>query len=394
VRITFANTTGHTLDDQWVITVTVLHPVAVKNAAGTNSLIVRNDGNVGIGTMSPGEKLHVAGKISVGSTNDELKISSESGYRLIQSYGGVPLVLNGFGNYVGIGSGGYYEAPLHVNISDVPYPLPSGAAAGFEKNDDLDIYFLSASNKQGRLYFGDGDNKTIGGIIYDHTNNYLALRANSNNSLLIDSNQNTLLGGLTSAISGLTGGIGVKSGNGPSASGTADAVWLWVADAGGQAGKAVLNIQNEDGQGIDTWVSRADVYRSSDQSINSASWTKINLNAENYDTEDEFDNSTNYRFTAKVAGYYSVKGQITFGSMGNNNLIEAAIYKNGTKYRENLVKVADSGLGSNASVAISFDVYLAANDYLELYGYQNSGSAKSALGGNNYTFLSVYRLGK
>ena len=53
VQITFANTTGHTLNDQWVITATPINPLAIQNTAGTRSLYVGNDGLVGVGTTNP-----------------------------------------------------------------------------------------------------------------------------------------------------------------------------------------------------------------------------------------------------------------------------------------------------------------------------------------------------
>ncbi len=61
VTIAFGSTTGHTLNDQWVSTITVTNPFAVQNAAGARSLYVGNDGNVGIGTTSPSSILHTFG---------------------------------------------------------------------------------------------------------------------------------------------------------------------------------------------------------------------------------------------------------------------------------------------------------------------------------------------
>jgi len=46
-------------------------------------------------------------------------------------------------------------------------------------------------------------------------------------------------------------------------------------------------------------------YRSgSTQSISSGAAVKVQLNSELYDTDNAFDNSTNYRFTPQVAGKY------------------------------------------------------------------------------------------
>ena len=63
VRIKFTATTGHTLNDQWVITVLPVNPFGVQNAAGTRALAVANSGNVGIGTTTPWRKLSVTGTV-------------------------------------------------------------------------------------------------------------------------------------------------------------------------------------------------------------------------------------------------------------------------------------------------------------------------------------------
>jgi Chaperone of endosialidase len=60
VSIKFTATTGHTLNDQWVITVTPQNPFGVQNAAGTRSFSIENNGTVGIGTTSPNSLLEIS----------------------------------------------------------------------------------------------------------------------------------------------------------------------------------------------------------------------------------------------------------------------------------------------------------------------------------------------
>jgi len=53
-------------------------------------------------------------------------------------------------------------------------------------------------------------------------------------------------------------------------------------------------------------------YQSSGQTISSTStWTKINFQTEEFDTNNNFDSTTNYRFTPQIAGYYQVNATIT-----------------------------------------------------------------------------------
>lgn len=51
-------------------------------------------------------------------------------------------------------------------------------------------------------------------------------------------------------------------------------------------------------------------------------WVKVTLNAEEYDTANCFDSTTNYRFTPNVAGYYHLTGNINFN---NGNAIYTGI---------------------------------------------------------------------
>ena len=105
-------------------------------------------------------------------------------------------------------------------------------------------------------------------------------------------------------------------------------------------------------------------YRSSNQSISPATSTKIQFNTEEFDTNSNYDNATNYRFTPTVAGYYQVNGQAT--TSGYLNRVTIYLYKNGASVRGGL---SNTGNGSNnESVNICALIYLnGSTDYIELY---------------------------
>ncbi len=111
-------------------------------------------------------------------------------------------------------------------------------------------------------------------------------------------------------------------------------------------------------------------YASASQSFTTATFTKITLDTETFDTNNNFASS---RFTPTVAGYYQVNGiariQTTSGT-----LIQVAIYKNGTNYTAgNLLNFA---VGSNSNqITVSDLVYCnGSTDYIELYGYSDGTS--------------------
>lgn len=105
--------------------------------------------------------------------------------------------------------------------------------------------------------------------------------------------------------------------------------------------------------------------KNSTQSITSSTWTKVQYNVENWDTNSNYDNVTNYRFTPTVAGYYQVDMSVEFNNVAGNYI--AAIYKNGVSYVVSAFYAGGTG-GSTPSVHAL--IYMnGSTDYLEGYGY-------------------------
>ena len=138
--------------------------------------------------------------------------------------------------------------------------------------------------------------------------------------------------------------------------------------------------------------SRARAHLSANQTIASANLYKINLNVEDYDGNSEFDHVTNYRFTAKVTGYYSINIQVIIQGTGAWRNYEGFIFKNGNVYNANHLLIYNV---AQKSLAISDILYLEVGDYIELYARQDTGSDKlvyatGADGGK--TFIAIHRL--
>lgn len=149
-----------------------------------------------------------------------------------------------------------------------------------------------------------------------------------------------------------------------------------------QAGANTITIANQTGT-----LNAAGPAFSAYQSTGSASLgantrTKIALQTEEFDTNSNFDSTTNYRFTPTIAGYYQVNGSIT--ANGSTELV-ALIYKNGTLYKAG----SDIAVSTNYASVVSSVLYLnGSTDYIELYAF--TASATTTFAGISATYLNGF----
>jgi hypothetical protein len=106
-------------------------------------------------------------------------------------------------------------------------------------------------------------------------------------------------------------------------------------------------------------------YSNASLSISSATFTKVRSNVEEFDTNSNYDNATNYRFTPTVAGYYQINGQVSYEGSGTITRYLICIYKNGTEFKRG-VDSTSNGFAATISSLIYFN---GSTDYVELYGY-------------------------
>lgn len=121
-------------------------------------------------------------------------------------------------------------------------------------------------------------------------------------------------------------------------------------------------------------------YRNTVQSIASGAWTKVQWNNELFDTNSNFDPTTNYRFTPTVAGYYQLSTHLRW------DYVTGGTYTHGLRITKN---------GSEALRAIHYPVntykdgtmvvtgvlyFNGSSDYCEVEAYQNSGSNQNTSG--------------
>jgi hypothetical protein len=138
------------------------------------------------------------------------------------------------------------------------------------------------------------------------------------------------------------------------------------------------------------------------QSITDITITKVQLTNEVIDTDNAFDNSTNYRFTVPSggAGKYLINGGLTLRSTGQSNLevVYAYLYKNGSAVNVSMASFKANPLfQSTQNFSVLID--LVAGDYLELFGYievvAGTPSFDPGLTSDTIksTYLAGYRIG-
>jgi hypothetical protein len=127
-------------------------------------------------------------------------------------------------------------------------------------------------------------------------------------------------------------------------------------------------------------------YASTTQSLTNNSLTKLVLGAEEFDTANAFDSTTNYRFTPQIAGYYQINAVATLQGGGGANAFQVILTKNGSVYK----RTSYFGTVDLSPVASNIFYLNGSTDYVEVYVYQNSGITKTIFGASDtgYTYMT------
>ena len=121
-------------------------------------------------------------------------------------------------------------------------------------------------------------------------------------------------------------------------------------------------------------------YSADNQTISDATWTKVELDTEEYDSDGTF---ATHRFTPAVAGYYFIYGRFNIDTAHNTAGAadcHVAIHKNGSSYTSQQQR----WLGypqRNPGVSISATLSLDDDDYVELYAYCDDGQDSPVIDG-------------
>jgi hypothetical protein len=128
---------------------------------------------------------------------------------------------------------------------------------------------------------------------------------------------------------------------------------------------------------------------SSNQTISSGVTTKIQINDETFDTDNCYDNSTNYRFTPTTAGKYYVYLQARFSwNSGNGDEASLWIYLNGSEKFKSKINIVSNFYGTmNAYGIVDMN---GSSDYLEAYGAYDA--SLPTITGGVHTHFGAYKI--
>ena len=136
-------------------------------------------------------------------------------------------------------------------------------------------------------------------------------------------------------------------------------------------------------------------YLSSSQSVSDNVITKVQVNTELLDTDNCYDNSSNYRFTPNKAGKYLVFGCVSGESNTTNsvNAVETIISYNGVTF-------TNPNMSSNGTATRFLQTSMVvvdmngSSDYVELFGKVNINSGTAEFNsGSKQTYFGAYRMG-
>jgi hypothetical protein len=155
-------------------------------------------------------------------------------------------------------------------------------------------------------------------------------------------------------------------------------------------GVEVFELHNE---GVLTLAKQAGAraYLNSNQTLATDTLAVVNLAAENFDRQEEFNTST-YKYVAKRAGLYLVTAEVTYSDLSDQKGGCAIILLNGGIYLI-LSTYLSSSVAAYLCPVCTDIVQLAVNDYIQLGAYHTKGSNATILAGSNRTFLAIMKIG-
>jgi C1q domain len=122
-------------------------------------------------------------------------------------------------------------------------------------------------------------------------------------------------------------------------------------------------------------------YASAGVSMVNSALTKILFQTEDFDTNNNYDNSTS-KFTPTVAGYYQITATISAPAQAGA-YFQGSIYKNGVQFAVGVVSAANGIYVTQVSSLVYCN---GSTDYIEIYGVQVTGGTITSNANALYKF--------
>jgi len=122
------------------------------------------------------------------------------------------------------------------------------------------------------------------------------------------------------------------------------------------------------------------VYSTAGTSATTGTFTKVQFDTKTFDTNTNYNTST-YRFTPTVAGYYQFNATVSFSSVGTAGQMCVSLYKNGTRSIDGML-LSQTATASCYSTVSGILYCNGSTDYVEVYAYQSTGSTQNVGGGS------------
>ena len=120
-------------------------------------------------------------------------------------------------------------------------------------------------------------------------------------------------------------------------------------------------------------------------------WTKVTLDAEDYDPGGNFDKTTNHRFVAPVDGVYIIEACVHWSAVVANKRYLVGIYKNGVVAAAG--DVLNGSGGTYVSTPVSTMLELSSGDYIELWVRSNDDAGTTIpMAGSAWSYLCIHLL--
>lgn len=130
------------------------------------------------------------------------------------------------------------------------------------------------------------------------------------------------------------------------------------------------------------------------QTIASGTNTTVQWNSKDFDNLNEFDNVTNYRFTASKAGYYMFSALLLSANVAwvDGALWYLILLKNGALIYRGFRHVNTAAETMYYSAILHDILYLAVNDYVEFQILHNRGSDTNTFNSGEHNHFVIHRL--